>query len=116
MLLGVFDGEKLVGGVALRIRDVGPVHVVRSSMLYNPIVIAAGSVQGRQKILATLLEDLDRRRLIVASLACTTDMVDLRQAVWHHWKLMVSWTVVITLKIWTLDDALPAELNKMGKA
>ncbi|RIE16004.1 GNAT family N-acetyltransferase [Candidatus Cryosericum septentrionale] len=116
LLLGVFDGEQLVGGVALRITDVGPVHVVRPSMLYNPIVIAVGSAQSRQKVLATLLEDMARRRLVVPSLACTTDMVDLRQAVWHHWNLMASWTVVITLKTWTLDDVSPAELNKMRKA
>ena len=36
LLLGVLDGEQLVGGVALRIMDVGPAHMVRSSMLYNP--------------------------------------------------------------------------------
>ena len=116
LLLGVFDGEQLVGGVALRITDVGPVHVVRPSMLYNPIVIAVGSAQSRQKVLATLLEDMARRRLVVPSLACTTDMVDLRQAVWHHWNLMASWTVVTALRTWTLDDVSRGELTKMRKA
>ena len=40
LLLGVLDGGELAGGVALRIMDVGPARLVRSSILYNPIVIA----------------------------------------------------------------------------
>src|SRR5664280_153985 len=70
LLLGVLDGEQLVGGVALRITDVGPVHVVHPSTIYNPIVIAVESAQGRQKVLGTLLEDLARRKLVVPLLAC----------------------------------------------
>jgi hypothetical protein len=116
LLLGVLNGEQLVGGVALRIIDVGPIHAVRPSILYNPIVIALGGAQSKQEVLSTLLEDMVRRRLIVPALACTTDMVDLRQAVWHHWNLTVSWTVVTALKTWKLEDLSPAELNKTRKA
>ena len=106
LLLGVLDGEHLVGGVALRITDAGPAHMVRSSMLYNPIVISVGSAQSRQKVLGTLLDDLTRRNLVVPPLTCTTDMVDLRQAVWHHWSVTASWTVVSVLKTWTLEDSV----------
>jgi hypothetical protein len=117
LLLGVLDGEHLVGGVALRITDVGPVHLVRSSMLYNPIVISVGSTQSRQKVLGTLLDDLTRRNLVVPPLTCTTDMVDLRQAVWHHWSVTPSWTVVTTLRTWVLEeDVSRAELKQMRKA
>ena len=117
LLLGVLDEEQLVGGVALRIMDVGPVHIVRSSMHYNPIVIAAGSAQSRQKVLATLLEDMARRRLVVPPLSCTTDMIDLRQAVWHHWNLTASWTVVTALRTWVLqEDVSRSELRQMRKA
>jgi len=117
LLLGVFDGDELAGGVSLRVTDAGPAHVVRSSMLYNPIVVAAGSAQSRQKVLATLLEDMARRRLVVPPLACTTDMVDLRQAVWHHWNLTASWTVVTALRTWILEeDVSRAELRQMRKA
>jgi len=116
LLLGVLDGEQLVGGVALRIMDVGPLHVVHPSMLYNPIVIGAGSAQHRQQVLAALLEDIARRRLVMRPLKCTTDMVDLREAVWHHWNLTASWTVMQDLKTWTLDDVSRAELTKMRKA
>src|SRR5664280_1767890 len=72
LLLGVLDGEQLVGGVALRITDVGPVPVVRPSMLYNPIVIGAGSAQRRQQVLAALLEEMACRKLVVRHLNCTT--------------------------------------------
>ena len=117
LLLGVLSGERLVGGISLRITDVGPVHIVRPSPLYNPIMIAPGSAQSKQEVLAALLEDMARRRLVVASLACTTDMVDLRQAVWHHWKLMVSWTAVTALRTWVLEkDVSRAELKQMRKA
>ena len=113
LLLGVLDGEQLVGGVALRITDVGPLHVVRPSNIYNPIVIAVGSAQSRQKVLGTLLEDLARRRLVVRPLTCTTDMVDLRQAVWHHWNLTAAWTVVQALKTWTLEDSMSRDKRRM---
>ena len=117
LLLGVLDGEQLVGGVALRITDVGRAHVVRSLMLYNPIMIAVESAQGRQKVLGALLEDIASRRIVVPPLTCTTDMVDLRQAVWHHWNLTVGWTVVQALKTWVLEkDVSPAELRQMRKA
>jgi len=113
LLLGVLDGEQLVGGVALRIMDVGPLHVVRPSMLYNPIVIGAGSAQRRQQVLAALLEDIACRKLVVRRLNCTTDMVDLREAVWHHWNLTVSWTVVQSLKIWMLEDSMSRDKRRM---
>jgi len=117
LLLGVLDGEQLVGGVALRVMNAGPAHMVRSSMLYNPIMIGAGSAQSRQKVLGTLLEDLARRRLVVPPLTCTTDMVDLRQAVWHHWNLTASWTVVTALKTWAPErDVSRGELKEMRKA
>jgi len=117
LLLGVLDGEQLVGGVALQIMDAGPLRVVRPSMLYNPIMIATGSAQSRQKVLAALLEDMACRRLVVRFLKCTTDMVDLRQAVWHHWDLAASWTVVIALKGWTPEkDMSRTELQQMRKA
>jgi len=79
---------------------------VRSSMLYNPIVVGVGSARGRQNVLGSLLDDLARRRLVVRPLTCTPDMVDLRQAVWHHWNLTASWTVVTTLKTWTVKDSV----------
>jgi hypothetical protein len=117
LLLAVFDEERLVGGVALRIMDAGPAHMVRSSVLYNPIVIAPGSAQGRQKVLGTLLEDIARRRLVLPPLTCTTDMVDLRQALWHHWDLTTSWTVVTALKTWVLEESVSRpELYKMRRA
>jgi hypothetical protein len=117
LLLGVFSGEQLVGGVALRITDVGPLHVVRPSYIYNPIVIAPGSARSRQEVLAVLLEDMARRRLVVRPLKCTTDMVDLRQAVWHHWDLIATWTVVIELKGWTPEKDMPrTELGQLRKA
>src|SRR5664280_1432019 len=117
LLLAVFDGETMAGGISLRVTDIGLAHMVRSSMHYNPIVIAPGSAQGRQKVLATLLEDMARRRLVMRPLTCTPDMVDLRQAVWHHWNLSPSWTVVIALKTWTLEkDMSRTKLQQMRKA
>lgn len=117
LLLGVLDGERLLGGVALRITDLGPAHIVRSSMLYNPVVIATGSAQKGQKVLGTLLEDVARRRLVVPTLACTPDMVDLRQAVWHHWDVTSSWTVVSALRTWTPEkDVSRGELKQARKA
>jgi hypothetical protein len=117
LLLGVLDGDQLVGGLALRVMDVGPLHMVRSSMLYNPVVIAAGSAHSRQKVLGTLLEDIARRRLVVPPLTCTPDMVDLRQAVWHHWNVTASWTVVTALKTWTLErDVSRRERKRAEKA
>jgi hypothetical protein len=90
---------------------------VHSSMCYNPIVIAAGSVQRRQNVLGTLLQDMARRRLVVPPLTCTTDMVDLRQALWHCWNVTASWTVVTALSTWVLEeDVSRAELNKVRKA
>jgi hypothetical protein len=117
LLLGVLNKEQLVGGVSLRITDVGPVHIVRPSPLYNPVVIAPGSAQSKQEVLAVLLEDMARRRLVVQPLSCTPDMVDLRQAVWHHWNLTVSWTPVIALKGWTPErDVSGGELKQVKKA
>jgi hypothetical protein len=117
LLLGVLSGEHLVGGVSLRITDAGPVHIVRPSLLYNPVVIAPGSAQNKQEVLAALLEDMARRRLVVRPLSCTPDMVDLRQAVWHHWDLTVSWTPVIGLKGWIPEkDVSRTELGQLRKA
>lgn len=117
LLLGVLDEGQLVGGVALRIIDAGPAHMVRSSMLYNPIVISPGSAQGRQKVLGALLEDMARRRLVMRPLTCTPDMVDLRQAVWHNWNLTASWTVMTALRTWVLEEDVSREkLQQMRKA
>lgn len=117
LLLGVFDGDALAGGVSLRVTNIGSAHVVRSSMLYNPIAIGAGSVLNQQKVLAALLEDIAGRRLVVRPLTCTTDMVDLRQAVWHHWDLTVGWTVVTPLRTWTSEkDVSGGELKQVRKA
>jgi hypothetical protein len=116
LLLGVLDGDQLVGGLALRVMDVGPLHMVRSSMLYNPVVIAAGSAHSRQKVLGTLLEDVARRRLVVPPLTCTPDMVDLRQAVWHHWNMTAGWTVMSDLTTWTVEDVSRSEREKIKKS
>jgi hypothetical protein len=104
--LAVLNGEQLVGGVALRITDLGPAHIVRPSMLYNPIILGQGTVHSRQRLLAVLVEEMARRRLIVRPLSCTTDTVDLREAVWHHWNLTVSWTVVSELKTWSAERSV----------
>lgn len=117
LLLGVFDGEELVGGVALRVRDAGFVHMTGFPILYDPIVMAATGAQRRQEVLGVLLDEMVRQRLIVPTLDCTPDVVDLREAVWHHWDLTAGWTVVTALKTWTLEDAVSrAELKQMRKA
>jgi hypothetical protein len=60
---------------------------------------------------------MTRRRLVVRPLSCTTDTVDLREAVWRHWNLTVSWTVVSDLKTWSVDQsASRAELKQGRKA
>jgi hypothetical protein len=44
-------------------------------------------------------------------------MVDLRQAVWHHWNMTTSWTVVTSLRTWVLEkDVSRAELKQLRKA
>jgi hypothetical protein len=106
LLLGVFDGEQLAGGVALRVRDTGPLKFAGFSILYNPIVIAVGGYQRRQRVLGVLLDDMARRRLVIPGLTCTPDMVDLREAAWHHWDVTASWTVVTALKTWTLENSV----------
>ena len=106
LLLGVFDGEEQAGGVALRVRDAGFVHMVGFSIAYDPVVMAGRSSQRRQQALGVLLDDIARRRLLVPSLECTPDMVDLREAVLHHWDLRTSWTVVTALKTWTLESSV----------
>ena len=100
LLLGAFRGDRLVGGVSLRIADMTFVHVVRPSMLYNPVVLGAASPRAGQEVLAALLEDIANRRLIVRPLKCTADTVDLREAVWCLWDLAASWTVVSELDTW----------------
>jgi hypothetical protein len=117
LLLAVSDGEQLAGGVALRITDLGVAHIVRPSILYNPIVLAAGSMRRRQEILAALLGGIVRQNLVVRALSCTPDMVDLRQAVWHDWCLTVSWTAVIALQRWRAEEAVSGgELKQMKRA
>ena len=117
LILGAFDHDQMAGGVALRISDIGPVHVVRPSMLYNPIVLGEGSTHSRQRALAVLVDEMTRRRLVVLPLSCTTDTVDLREAVWRHWDLTVSWTVVSELKTWSADRSVSrAELKQGRKA
>ncbi len=117
LLLGVFDGEELVGGVALRVRDACYLKFAGFSILYSPIVMATRGTQRTRRALGVLLEEMARRRLVVPSLACTPDMVDLRQAVWHHWDVTTSWTVVTALKSWTLEGSVShGEQELMKKA
>ena len=106
-----------MGGVALRVRDAGPLKFAGFSILYSPIVMATRGDHGRQRALGVLLDDMARRRLIKPSLRCTPDIVDLREAVWHHWDLAASWTVVTALKTWVLEeDVSREELQQMRKA
>jgi hypothetical protein len=117
LLLGVFDGEELAGGVALRVRDAGPLKLAGFSILYNPIVMATRGDQRRQRALGVLLDDMVRRRLVIPWIACTPDMVDLREAVLRHWDLTTSWTVVSALGTWALDkDVSRKEREKLRKA
>ena len=117
LLLGVLDGEELVGGVALRVKDAGFVHMVGFPLLYGPVVVAARGPHRMQQALGVLLEDMTRRRLVIPSLACTPDVVDLRQAVWRHWDLTSSWTVVSALGSWALgNDVSRPEREKVRKA
>ena len=117
LLLGALRGDDLVGGVCLRITNVGLAPIVRPSLLYNPVVIAPDGAQNRQAVLAVLLEDMARRRLVVRPLSCTPDMVDLREAAWHHWNLTVSWTVMIGLNNWVpLNNVSGGELKQLRKA
>lgn len=117
LLLGVFRGDRLAGGVALRIADMAFFHVVRPSMLYNPVVLGAASPRAGQEVLAALLEDIARRDLIVRPLTCTADAVDLREAVWHHWTLTASWTVLTPLRSWVAErDVSRDERTRLAKA
>lgn len=117
LLLAVLNGEQLAGGVALRITDLGPAHIVRPSMLYNPIVLGAGSIRIRQETLAALLDGMVRHNLVARALSCTPDVVDLRQAVWHDWSLTVSWTAVIALQGWRAEEEVSGgELKQMKRA
>jgi hypothetical protein len=109
LLLGVFDGEGLAGGVALRVRDVGFVHMTGFYIVYNPIVMGARNPTRRRQVLGALLDEIARRRLVIPSLGCTPDIVDLRQAVWHHWGLAAGWTVVSALKTWTLETSVSSD-------
>jgi hypothetical protein len=106
LLLGVYDGEELAGGVALRVRDACSLKFAGFSILYSPIVMATRGTQRTQRALGVLLEEMARRRLVIPSLTCTPDMVDLREAVWHHWDVTTSWTVVTALKTWTLESSV----------
>jgi hypothetical protein len=106
LLLGVFDGEQLAGGVALRVRDAGPLKFVGFSILYCPVVMATRGQQRGRRALSILLDDMARRRLVIPSLACTPDMVDLRDAVLHHWGVTTRWTVLTALKAWSLDGSV----------
>lgn len=115
LLLSVFDGEELVGGVALRVRDVGPLKLVGFPILYGPIVMAARGVQRRQRALGVLLDDMAGRRLVIPRLTCTPDMMDLREAVLHNWDLTTSWTVVTALESWSLDGSVVSNERKTLK-
>lgn len=120
LLLGVFEEGELMGGVPLRVLDVGPLHMTRSSILYNPIVLAEGSPRGRQQVLCTLLDGMCQRGLIVSSLTCTPDLVDLRSAVWKGWGLHAEWTVVNDLSTWSpahsVTGAKKTEARKAARA
>lgn len=117
MLLAVFDEGRFCGGVALRITDVGPVHIVRPSMWYNSLFIVGKSDQRRQQALDALLKEIEQRRLVVRPLPCTTDIVDLRQAIWRGWSVTVGWTVMQSLQSWSVEtDVLAAEVRQLRKS
>lgn len=117
LLLGAFRGDQLEGGLALRTSKTGPICVVRPSYIYTPIVTRAGGGQRQQQVLGAILEELEMRRLIVRPLKCTTDMVDLRAAVWRGWRLTASWTVLQCLKTWRVErDVSREELKQLRKS
>jgi hypothetical protein len=117
LLLGVLDGDELVGGVALRIDDIRAVHVVRPSILYTPIVMAEGHIQTTQQALKLLLREIALRGLIVRPLKSTPNVVDLRGAVWDHWDLTATWTAVTALKSWNLErDTSRTKLEQLRKS
>lgn len=117
LILGVQVGEQLLGGAALRIDDIRSLHVVRPSMLYNPIVMAEGHIQTTQQALKALLREIALRGLIVRPLKSTPNVVDLREAVWDHWDLTASWTAVTALKSWDLErDISRMERQQLRKS
>lgn len=117
LLLGAFRGDQLEGGLALRTSETWPIRVVRPSYIYTPILIRAGGSQRPQQVLGAILEELERRRLIVRPLKCTTDMVDLRAAAWRGWELTASWTVLQSLKEWVVERAVSREeLKQLRKS
>jgi hypothetical protein len=115
LLLGVFEGEDLVGGVALRTMDVGSLHIVRSPSFYSPIVLAEGSARSRQQILCALLDSIAQRRLIVTSIKCTADLIDLRSAVWKGWRLRAEWTIINDLSKWSPESQPAAAERKQAR-
>jgi hypothetical protein len=117
LILGVHVGEQLSGGVALRIADVASLHVVRPSMIYNPIVMAEGPTQTTQQALKALLREIALRGLIVRPLKSTPNVVDLREGVWDHWDLTASWTAVTALTSWNLErDTSRTKLQQLRKS
>lgn len=117
MLLAVFDEGQYCGGVALRVTDVGPVHIVRPSMWYNSLFVVGKSDQRRQHALEALLKEMEHQRLLVRPLPCTTDIVDLRQAIWRGWTVTVGWTVMQSLQSWSVErDVLAAEVRQLRKS
>jgi hypothetical protein len=68
--------------------------------------MATRGTQRTQRALGALLEEMAHRRLVIPSLECTPDMVDLREAVWHHWDVTPSWTVVTNLESWTIEGSV----------
>ncbi len=111
LVLGIFDGSKLAGGLSLRVKAAGPVHLARPFLLYNPILLADGSPRRQQLLLGSLLDELVRRRLILPSLTCTPDLLDLRTAVWKGWHLTPEWTVTNQLGDWSLEKSCERSLR-----
>ena len=115
LLLVVLEGDRIVGGVSLRISCMGSFRVTRSSMLYNPIVLAEGSARSRQQVLCALLDSIVQRRIIVPSLTCTPDLVDLRSAVWKGWRLRAEWTVINDLPEWSPESQPTAAERRQAR-
>lgn len=117
VILCVLQEEKILGGIALRMTDVGPMHIVRPSLVYNPIVMDQGSWQHRKQALELLLIQLESRWLTVPPITLTPDMVDLRIATWRHWQLTAGWTALTQLNQWSVEtDVSRTELQQLRKA
>lgn len=111
LILAAFDGPRLIAGMSLRVAAMGPLRLVRPSPLYNPVILPDGSSRRRLLVLGALLDAIVQRRLIVPSLTCTPDTVDVRAAAWREWSVLPEWTVVNTLPGWSLEASCTRSLR-----